>query len=391
MRDIEFGIGEAFEVEPFIEGNEIFIEIEPEDGFVDSDLDIELSDEVKTPQKREEIPNHDLRLLNSYFKGIGTESLLTKDREVKIALKIKRCKARAREIQRTIDGILGKGSSRSTKKGPNKNMRTCKTEINSRHLRMLKNLAEAYSKKATQFRNIFIKANLRLVVSIAKRYAGRGLPFLDLIQEGNLGLMRAVDRFDPTKGYKFSTYACWWIHQAISRAIFDQTRTVRIPAYVLEKSGKIQRVRSGLEKKIGRKSLPEEIAKKAKMSVEGVKRVLGANEKIVHLNSPVWQGEKMALIDFVSDTNAVPADSLIAAASIPKNVNDALSLLNPREREVIKMRFGIGYENISTLDEVGRHLGLTRERIRQIEKHALERLGRCKLAIVLRSLIEEHK
>jgi RNA polymerase primary sigma factor len=126
------------------------------------------------------------------------------------------------------------------------------------------------------------------------------------------------------------------------------------------------------------------------MSVEGVKRVLGANEKIIRLNSPIWQGEEMTLMDFVSDTNAIPADSLIAAASIPKNVNDALSLLNPREREVIKMRFGIGYENISTLDEIGKHLGLTRERIRQIEKRALQRLGRCKSAIVLRSLIEEH-
>jgi RNA polymerase primary sigma factor len=403
MQDTEFGVSEAFdeyavefEVEPFIEEDEIFSEIEPEDGFEGGfDLDIELSDEVKMPQKREEIPNHDLRLLNAYFKEIGTESLLTRGREVKIALKIKRCKTRAKEIQRTIDGILGKGSGQSAKsngqiKGPDKSLRSSKTEIDPKRLRRLKALAGAYSEKAIQFRNTFIKANLRLVVSVAKRYAGRGLPFLDLIQEGNLGLMRAVDRFDSTKGYKFSTYACWWIHQAISRAIFDQTRTVRIPAYVLEKSSKVQRVRSGLEKKIGRKPLPEEIAKKAKMSVEGVKRVLGANEKVVRLNSPVWQGEKMTLMDFVSDTNAVPPDSLIAAASIPKNINDALSLLNPREREVIKMRFGIGYENTSTLDEVGRHLGLTRERIRQIEKRALERLGRCKSAINLRSLIEEH-
>lgn len=403
MQETEFCVGEvfeeyaaAFEVEPLIEENEIFREIEPEDGLEGGfDLDIELSDEVKIPQKKEEIPNHDLRLLNAYFKEIGTKPLLTRDQEVKIALKIKRCKTRAEEIQRTIDGNLGKGSRQSAKsnghlKGPNKNLRGSKTDIDSGRLRRLKTLAEAYSKKAMQFRGIFINANLRLVVSLAKRYTSRGLTFLDLIQEGNLGLMRAVDRFDPTKGYKFSTYACWWIHQAISRAIFEQTRTVRIPGYVLEKSSKVQWVCSWLEKKIGRKPLPEEIAIKAKMSVEGVKRVLGANEKVVRLNSPAWQSEQMTLMDFVSDTTAVPPDSLIAAASIPKNVNDALYLLNPKEREVIKMRFGIGYETPSTLDEVGRHLGLTRERIRQIEKRALERLERCKSGMVLRSLIEEY-
>ena len=404
MRDREFSVGEvfdeytAYEVEPFIEEKEILSEIELEDG-IEGDFDhgIEPSDEVKMPQKREEILNHDLRLLNAYFKEIGTESLLTRDKEVKIALKIKKCKARVNEIQRTIDEILGKLSGQSAKsnrrlKWPDKNLRGSKTKIGSKHLRKFKTLVEAYSKKAMQFRGMFINANLRLVVSVAKRYTGRGLTFLDLIQEGNLGLMRAVDRFDPTKGYKFSTYACWWIHQAMSRAIFDQTRTVRIPAYVLEKSGKVQRVRSGLEKKIGRKPLPEEIAIKAKMSVDSVKRVLGANEKVVRLNSPVpvWQGEKMTLMDFVSDANAVPPDSLIAASSLPKNINDALSLLNSREREVIKMRFGIGYENPYTLDEVGRHLDLTRERIRQIEKRALERLGKSKSTLVLRSLVEEY-
>ncbi len=402
MRDRELSVGgvfdeyTAYEVAPFIEDKEAFGEIEPDDSIEgDFDLGIEPSDEARMSQKREEILNQDLRLLNAYFKEIGTESLLTRDKEVKIALKIRKCKARVDEVQRTIDEILGKLSSQSVKsngrlKQPDKNLRGSKTKIVSKRLRKFKTLVEAYSKKAMQFRGMFINANLRLVVSLAKRYTGRGLTFLDLIQEGNLGLMRAVDRFDPTKGYKFSTYACWWIHQAISRAIFDQTRTVRIPAYVLEKSGKVQRVRSGLEKKIGRKPLPEEIAINAEMSVEGVKRVLGANEKVVRLNSPVWQGEKMTLIDFISDANAVPPDSLIAASSLPKNINDALSLLNSREREVIKMRFGIGYENPYTLDEVGRHLDLTRERIRQIEKRALERLGKSKSTLVLRSLVEEY-
>jgi DNA-directed RNA polymerase sigma subunit (sigma70/sigma32) len=218
MQDTEFSVSEAFEeyvavfeVEPFVEENGIFVGIEPEDGFEgDFDLGIEPPEEIKITQKREEIPNHDLRLLNTYFKEIGTESLLTRDGEVKIALKIKRCKTKAKEIQRTIDGILSsKGLGRRTKSNEQtklgKSMHACEIEIDPRRLRRLKILAEAYSKKAMQFRNTFIKANLRLVVSVAKRYAGRGLPFLDLIQEGNLGLMRAVDRFDPTKGYKFST------------------------------------------------------------------------------------------------------------------------------------------------------------------------------------------
>jgi RNA polymerase primary sigma factor len=401
MQDTEFGVSEAFEeyaefeIDPFIEDDAIFSEIESEDGFEESfSLDIEPSEEIKMPQKKEDIPNHDLRLLNAYFKEIGTEPLLTRKREIEVAVKIRKCRARVKEIQGVINRILSGENGRNVKSPlkevSNKSSHTSKIEINPKRLRRLRVLLEAYSKKAMHFRNMFIKANLRLVVSVAKRYAGRGLPFLDLIQEGNLGLMRAVDRFDPTKGYKFSTYACWWIHQAITRAIFDQTRTVRIPAYVLEKSSKVQKVRSKIEKKTGRKPLPEEIAKKAKMSIEGVKRVLGANEKVVRLNSPIWQGEKMTLMDFVSDINFVPPDSLIAASSIPKNVNDALCLLNSREREVLKMRFGIGHENPSTLDEVGRHLGLTRERIRQIEKRALERLGRSKSALVLRSLMEEY-
>jgi RNA polymerase sigma factor (sigma-70 family) len=400
MRDTEldeaFGAYQAYEIGPFSEEDAIFGEIEPVDSLeAGLDLDIESPEPVERPQKNQEIPNHDLRLLTVYFNEIGTERLLTRKKEIEVAMKIRKCETKIKELNGIINAIPPRRAAHNSgntflEKVSNGIARISKTKITPNRFERLRILLEAYSKKATQLRNMFVKANLRLVVSLAKRYAGRGLPFLDLIQEGNLGLMKAVDKFDPTKGYKFSTYACWWIHQAISRAIFDQTRTVRVPAYLLEKSSKVQNVRSGLERKIGRKALPEEIAKKTKMSVEGVKRVLGAGEKVVRLNSPVWQGEKMTLMDFVADPNFVPADSLISAVSIPKNVDDALGLLNFREREVLKMRFGIGSENPSTLDEVGRHLGLTRERIRQIEKRALERLGRSKSASTLRSLIEEY-
>ena len=386
----------------YIEDEEILPTIVSDEGFEgEINLDEEDAKEVKLPDKTEEIQNHDLRLLNDYFKEIGPLSLLTSKEEVEVAAKIRKCETRAKEIKMVIERIIGMkigGDIRSTvqdlrdvsENSPNKHM-NLKTKLSFKRLSRLITLFEAYSKKATQFRNRFITANLRLVASIAKRYIGRRLPFLDLIQEGNLGLIRAVERFDYTKGYKFSTYACWWIHQAISRAIFDQTRTIRVPTYVLERSGKVKNARSGLEKKTGRNPLPEEIAKKVNMPVEGVKRVLGADEKLAYLDSPIWRGEKMTLMDLVPDLNSLPPDLLIAAASIPKNLDDALMKLRPREREVLKMRFGIGYDNTSTLDEVGLHLGLTRERIRQIEKRALERLGESKFAPALKSLIEAYR
>ena len=386
----------------YIEDEDILPTIVSDEGFEgEINLDEEDAKEVKLPDKTEEIQNHDLRLLNDYFKEIGPLSLLTSKEEVEVAAKIRKCETRAKEIKMVIERIIGMkigGDIRSTvqdlrdvsENSPNKHM-NLKTKLSFKRLSRLITLFEAYSKKATQFRNRFITANLRLVASIAKRYIGRRLPFLDLIQEGNLGLIRAVERFDYTKGYKFSTYACWWIHQAISRAIFDQTRTIRVPTYVLERSGKVKNARSGLEKKTGRNPLPEEIAKKVNMPVEGVKRVLGADEKLAYLDSPIWRGEKMTLMDLVPDLNSLPPDLLIAAASIPKNLDDALMKLRPREREVLKMRFGIGYDNTSTLDEVGLHLGLTRERIRQIEKRALERLGGSKFAPALKSLIEAYR
>ncbi len=386
----------------YIEDEDILPTIVSDEGFEgEINLDEEDAKEVKLPDKTEEIQNHDLRLLNDYFKEIGPLSLLTSKEEVEVAAKIRKCETRAKEIKMVIERIIGikiGGDIRSTvqdlrdvsENSPNKHM-NLKTKLSFKRLSRLITLFEAYSKKATQFRNRFITANLRLVASIAKRYIGRRLPFLDLIQEGNLGLIRAVERFDYTKGYKFSTYACWWIHQAISRAIFDQTRTIRVPTYVLERSGKVKNARSGLEKKTGRNPLPEEIAKKVNMPVEGVKRVLGADEKLAYLDSPIWRGEKMTLMDLVPDLNSLPPDLLIAAASIPKNLDDALMKLRPREREVLKMRFGIGYDNTSTLDEIGLHLGLTRERIRQIEKRALERLGKSKFAPALKSLIEAYR
>ncbi len=172
----------------------------------------------------------------------------------------------------------------------------------------------------------------------------------------------------------------------MNRAIFNQTKTIRIPAHLFEEYGRIQRVSSGLQKKVGRKPFPEEIAKKANMSLENVKQVLGVDEKVICLGSPIWQGKRSTLMDIIPYLNSLLLDSLTAMAPIPERVNDALSLLDPGEREGIKMRFGIGYENPPTLDDIGKRFGVTRERIRQIEKYALERTKRSELSPAFKSL-----
>lgn len=215
------------------------------EGYFEEDLnlDVERSEKLKIPQRNEEITNQDLRLINVYFKEIGTEPLLAPTEEIELAAKLRKCETKAKEIQRVIARILGRRLEEDNKKTlqelkgvAGKGSNAYKTETATRRIKKLINLAQAYSTKAIQFRDRFIKSNLRLVASTAKRYIGRGVPFLDLIQEGNLGLIRAVEKFDYTKGYRFSTYACWWIQQAITRAIFTQTRTIRIPAFVLERS-----------------------------------------------------------------------------------------------------------------------------------------------------------
>lgn len=374
-----------------------FTPIESEDYFDGNfNLNIEPTEEMRTVRSENEIPNQDLRLINAYFKEVSTEPLLSPKEEIEVAAKIRKCEARAREMQRVIERNLSRRVSHGDKKtllelidiankSPNK------TELFKKRIKRIVNLFQAYSGKALHFRNRFIKANLRLVASMAKKYMGRGVPFLDLVQEGNLGLIKAVEKFDYTKGYRFSTYACWWINQAMTRALYNQTRTIRVPSYLLEKAGKVQYTRSWLKEKTGKVPNAEEIAKRVNMSVESVRRILETGEKVVSLDSTIWTEEKMTLIDFVPDPNSAQPDSLIAAASIPQNVDQALSSLNFRESEVIKMRFGIGYENPFTLDEVGKRFGLTRERIRQIERSSMQKLKRSKSASALRSLVEVYR
>ena len=294
-----------------------------------------------------------------YLKQIGQVALLSSEEETKLAVQMGDAQA-AKEALENPD--------------------------------LSKEAREAYQavyNQGMKARKRLIEANLRLVVSIAKKYVNKGMQFLDLIQEGNMGLMKAVEKFDYTKGFKFSTYATWWIKQSITRAIADQARTIRIPVHMVETINKAGRVSRQLLQELGREPTPDEIAEKMGVPVEKINEIQKISQDPVSLEKPIGEEEDSKMIDFIEDNDTPSPSALSEATMLNDKLNEVLATLTPRENEVIRRRYGLDDGKPKTLEEVGREFNVTRERIRQIEAKALRKLRHPGRAKKLKDFLDE--
>ena len=359
FRDMNLDEEKMEKVLDFLEANKVDV-LRISDGD-DEDDDIILDDEDEV-----EVEKIDLSVpegvsiedpVRMYLKEIGKVPLLSADEEIELAQKMEAGSVAVEKIPLLKERLAETGDEQEKEE--------IQAEIKALQLDV---------DRGSDAKKRLAEANLRLVVSIAKRYVGRGMLFLDLIQEGNLGLIKAVEKFDYRKGYKFSTYATWWIRQAITRAIADQARTIRIPVHMVETINKLIRVSRQLLQELGREPTPEEIAEEMKMPVERVREILKISQEPVSLETPIGEEEDSHLGDFIQDDNVpVPAEAA-ASTLLKEQLVEVLGTLTEREQKVLRLRFGMDDGRARTLEEVGREFNVTRERIRQIEAKALRKL-----------------
>lgn len=359
FRDMNLDEEKMEKVLDFLEANKVDV-LRISDGD-DEDDDIILDDEDEV-----EVEKIDLSVpegvsvedpVRMYLKEIGKVPLLSADEEIELAQKMEAGSVAVEKIPLLKERLAETGDEQEKEE--------IQAEIKALQLDV---------DRGSDAKKRLAEANLRLVVSIAKRYVGRGMLFLDLIQEGNLGLIKAVEKFDYRKGYKFSTYATWWIRQAITRAIADQARTIRIPVHMVETINKLIRVSRQLLQELGREPTPEEIAEEVKMPVERVREILKISQEPVSLETPIGEEEDSHLGDFIKDDNVpVPADAA-AFTLLKEQLEEVLGTLTEREQKVLTLRFGLEDGRARTLEEVGKEFNVTRERIRQIEAKALRKL-----------------
>ena len=359
FRDMNLDEEKMEKVLDFLEANKVDV-LRISDGD-DEDDDIILDDEDEV-----EVEKIDLSVpegvsvedpVRMYLKEIGKVPLMSADEEIELAQKMEAGSVAVEKIPLLKERLAETGEEQEKEE--------IQAEIKALQLDV---------DRGSDAKKRLAEANLRLVVSIAKRYVGRGMLFLDLIQEGNLGLIKAVEKFDYRKGYKFSTYATWWIRQAITRAIADQARTIRIPVHMVETINKLIRVSRQLLQELGREPTPEEIAEEMKMPVERVREILKISQEPVSLETPIGEEEDSHLGDFIKDDNVpVPADAA-AFTLLKEQLEEVLGTLTEREQKVLTLRFGLEDGRARTLEEVGKEFNVTRERIRQIEAKALRKL-----------------
>ncbi len=360
FRDMELNAEQFEKILDFLEANNIDVLRITED---DDDVDEELL--LNDDEEEIEVENIDLSVpdgvsiedpVRMYLKEIGKVPLLSAEEEIDLAQKME-------------EGAVAKEKIAILKKRREEASAEEQAELDEE----IKNLTKAQD-AGDEAKKRLAEANLRLVVSIAKRYVGRGMLFLDLIQEGNLGLIKAVEKFDYRKGYKFSTYATWWIRQAITRAIADQARTIRIPVHMVETINKLIRVSRQLLQELGREPSPEEIAEEMNMPVDRVREILKISQEPVSLETPIGEEEDSHLGDFIPDEDASEPSEAASFSLLREQLEEVLDTLAPREKKVLELRFGIVDGRTRTLEEVGKEFNVTRERIRQIEAKALRKL-----------------